>query len=140
MTCVGVVVSRIAGAEDLSPPVTALTTTKDGRHLLECSQLGIRLRNWADFHVSKSITPPIPQLHDVSLSADESVLFACGGEPGVFDASGLAVDDQHAASIAALGWARGDQFLGQLVLRLEAAGNVSPASVDTRMPWPLTLA
>ena len=65
-----------------SSPITGLRIASDGSTVIDCSQAGIRIRNWADLSIRRTIAPPFSQIHDIMLSANESELFAVGGEPG----------------------------------------------------------
>lgn len=71
-----------AEPETFQPPVTSLIISENGQSVIEGSQAGLRIRRWQDLFITSEHSYPCAQIHDCSLSVDQSKLTVVGGDPG----------------------------------------------------------
>ena len=65
------------------PPITALAFSKDYKHVIAGSQLGILIEDWPGLGGGRTMHLEMNSIHDVAFSPDGSHLLIAGGSPGV---------------------------------------------------------
>lgn len=65
------------------PPITSLVFTKDGKHVVAGSQVGLQIYAWHTLVLEKSISVIPRNIHDLAFSPDNKWLAVAGGNPSV---------------------------------------------------------
>ena len=63
------------------PPITSLTFTNDGKHVVAGSQTGLQVYAWPTLSLEKSISVTPRNIHDLAFSPDNKWLAVAGGNP-----------------------------------------------------------
>lgn len=71
----------VAASCSASPPVTALSFSPDGKHVLAGSQSGIEVRSWPDLSPIRTLPTGLSQIHDIVFSPDRRRFSVAGGSP-----------------------------------------------------------
>ena len=71
----------VALGSAVSPPVTAVAVSPDGREVVVGSQAGIDIRTWPDLTPVRMLPTELPHVHDLAFAPDGKTLAVVGGTP-----------------------------------------------------------
>ncbi len=81
LACVTLLEATIITIEAAEPPITALTFTLDGSHLLVGSQSGLRCYQWPDLTTARNVATNVDNIQHLAFAPNGRYLAVSGGQP-----------------------------------------------------------